>query len=254
MPSAIAGGQGLAYGSDDLVVKPADDPDLHEWLVHVLADLPNHREVRVIRPVRARDGSWVVDGWAAWERLAGSPDPVRWRDSLAAADALHELFAPIPWSPVLRRDHAWGRADRFAWGEEELSVEVRSPLGDLLDGLLANRRPVDLPNQLVHGDLGGGNVLFEARLPPAVIDISPYWRPRRYAEAILLCDAVAWAGADLAALEALADEQGHQLALRAVVFRLVSCAIAFPEDPARVAAEAEGYQPVVAGLDLLAHG
>ena len=109
---------------------------------------------------------------------------------------------------------------------------------------MANRRPIDLPSQLVHGDLGGGNVLFQDHLPPAIIDISPYWRPRRYAEAILVCDAIAWAGADLAALETLADEPGHQLALRAVLFRLASCAIVFSGHPARIGAEAEGYQPV----------
>ncbi len=32
------------------------------------------------------------------------------------------------------------------------------------------------PPQLVHGDLTG-NLLFHTSLPPAVIDLSPYWRP-----------------------------------------------------------------------------
>lgn len=46
----------------------------------------------------------------------------------------------------------------------------------------------------MHGDLLG-NVLFAAGLPPAVIDISPYWRPPEYAEAIVVADALCWYGA-----------------------------------------------------------
>ncbi len=45
--------------------------------------------------------------------------------------------------------------------------------------------------QLVHGDLTG-NVLFARDLPPAVIDLSPYWRPPEYAEGVVLADALCW--------------------------------------------------------------
>ena len=43
----------------------------------------------------------------------------------------------------------------------------------------------------MHGDLTG-NVLFAPERPPAVIDMSPYWRPPAYAEGVVLADALCW--------------------------------------------------------------
>jgi uncharacterized protein (TIGR02569 family) len=126
----------------------------------------------------------------------------------------------------------WAVADRVAWGEAE-----GEPLPARVRPLLARRRPVDLPSQLIHGDLSG-NVLFHDSLPPAVIDISPYWRPAGYAAAIVVVDAVAWgsAGDDLVAR--LLEEQGDQLLLRAVLFRVAT-------DPSEV----DAHRRVIALLD-----
>ncbi len=84
-----------------------------------------------------------------------------------------------------------GAGDRIAWGE--------LPAGDLglvpeVADLLAARTPVRAASQLVHGDLTG-NVLFADGLPPAVIDFSPYWRPKALASAVVAVDAVVWLGA-----------------------------------------------------------
>ncbi len=68
-----------------------------------------------------------------------------------------------------------------------------SELADLAARLRAQPDPPDEP-QLVHGDLTG-NVLFAAGLPPAVIDISPYWRPPSYAEGVVVADALCYHGA-----------------------------------------------------------
>jgi hypothetical protein len=92
-------------------------------------------------------------------------------------------------------------------------------------------------SQLIHGDLGG-NVLFHHALPPAVIDVSPYWRPAAYAAAIVVADAVAWGGAEDDLVERLLRQQGDQLLLRAVLFRVAT-------DPR----EAEAYRPVISLLD-----
>ncbi|WP_231954269.1 hypothetical protein [Actinoplanes derwentensis] len=47
------------------------------------------------------------------------------------------------------------------------------------------------PAQLIHGDLAG-NILFAPLLPPAVIDVSPYWRPVSFAEGMIVADALCW--------------------------------------------------------------
>ena len=79
--------------------------------------------------------------------------------------------------------------------------------------------------QVIHGDLTG-NVLFADKLPPAIIDLSPYWRPAMFASAIVVADALVWEGADetLVARFDHLDSFGQCLA-RALIFRLVSAAI-----------------------------
>ncbi len=54
--------------------------------------------------------------------------------------------------------------------------------------------------QIMHADLRG-NILFSATLPPAVIDISPFWRPPEYAEGIVVADALCWHDAQAALLD-----------------------------------------------------
>ena len=113
----------------------------------------------------------------------------------------------------------------MAWGERDPgSVLATAPgsLGGQLRSLLAALRPVRLPSQLIHGDLGG-NVLFADGEPPAVIDFSPYWRPAGLALAVAAVDALMWGGASPAALDELDGEpELDQLLARALVYRLVT--------------------------------
>src|SRR5262249_21720456 len=97
--------------------------------------------------------------------------------------------------------------------------------------------PVTAPSQLIHGDLTG-NVLFDNRQPPAIIDFSPYWRPTAYASAIVIADALIWEGADRQVLDAITDigDFGQYL-VRALIFRAVTDWIFSQEDPANSAVE-----------------
>ena len=115
------------------------------------------------------------------------------------------------------REDRWSRADRMAWGERTL------PYSPQLQVLLDLRRPLDLPAQLIHGDLTG-NVLFTAQKPPAVIDVSPYWRPMNYATAILVADLVCWHGVDPDTVIKRVGQVAHfpQLLVRALLFRMVT--------------------------------
>ncbi len=97
--------------------------------------------------------------------------------------------------------------------------------------------------QIVHGDLTG-NVLFADHLPPAIIDLSPYWRPPTFASAIVVADALVWEGADrsLPASIGHLDDFGQSL-VRALLYRLVSAAIGgFEGDDAQLEA---AYRPAV---------
>jgi uncharacterized protein (TIGR02569 family) len=148
---------------------------------------------RLARPRPAADGSPSVDGWSATGFVSGSHSPRRWPDIIAAGDRLHRAVRKVQRPAFLdRRTDPWATADRVAWSEVPAT---EFPGVRQLPQLTSALRPVAAPSQLIHGDLTG-NVLFDDRLPPAIIDLSAYWRPVPYAAAIVVADALVWEGAD----------------------------------------------------------
>lgn len=210
-PERLVGGQGESWRIGDVVVKPEGEA----WVHQLLAALPESDAVRIQRPVAARDGWFVVAGWSATRWLPGQHEEHRHDDIIRAGVKFHRLLTDVPRPPQLdQRTDPWSYGDRVAWGERSI------PDVPALQELAALRRPVDLAQQLMHGDLGG-NVLFAAGLPPAVIDFSPYWRQPAWATAIVVVDAMAWGTGD----SGLAERWSHlpewpQLLVRALLFRM----------------------------------
>ena len=190
-------------------------------------------------------GDWVAQdplagAWVAWQWRPGEPaswagvSPL-WPRLIAASRAFHAALAGRPAPPWLGRDGSqWTTGDQVAWGERDpgsVLAAAPAPLAGQLRSLLAALRPVRLPAQLIHGDLGG-NVLFAPGQPPAVIDFSPYWRPAGLALAVAAVDALTWSGADPAILGDLADQpELDQLLARAHVGRLVTEVVSRRGDP-----------------------
>ena len=89
--------------------------------------------------------------------------------------------------------------------------------------------PIAAPSQLIHGDLTE-NLLFVDGLAPAIIDVTPYFRPRGFAAAVVVGDAVRWRDADPdPLLAAVAHESWFpQLFVRAVIYRLVTSLVFGP--------------------------
>ena len=219
----LAGGQGTSWRYGDLVLKPLDLPrPALAWQARHLPSLTT-TGIRLVPPVAAVDGSLDVGAWTAWRYAAGSHEPGRWDDVIAAGNDLHQALYPLPRPDFLdERQDRWAVADRIAWGERPAGPGVRTPL---LDRLLATPAPDD-EARLVHGDLAG-NVLFHPDLPPAIIDLSLYWRPPGYATAIVLTDAVTFegAGADLV------ERHGRRYLSRAIAFRLATDRLAGTPSP-----------------------
>ena len=211
----LSGGQGLAFRSGDLVFKPASERGRSIWLAEALDGLVPSEEIRVVRPARSDDGSWVVDGWSAWHWLDGEPWAASPAELLDISARFHDVVARLQWGPAMAGTDRWAIADRAAWGEVDEAIPASlAPLADA-------RRPLPLPNQLIHGDLYG-NLLTHPDLAPAVIDVSPYWRPVAYATAIALVDQAAY-GPDRQGLDpGLLGPHGPQLVLRALLFRAMS--------------------------------
>ncbi|MEU4690164.1 TIGR02569 family protein [Actinoplanes sp. NPDC023714] len=215
----LTGGQGSSWAAGEVVLKP-DGGGLHEWLGEAFAGVACEG-FRLAAPVRARDGAWSVRGWSATRRVRGAaPDysaAPTWPEILAAGRAFHRAVAHLGRPAFLdtRRDW-WAEADRAAWAERTVRfVPEFAALARRLEGALL---PLG-PSQLVHADLTG-NVLFAPGLPPAIIDISPYWRPPPYADGVVVADALCWHDAP----SSLAEAAGVPVAAvaRALLFRMAT--------------------------------
>ena len=215
----LPGGEAPAWRMGDLVLKRGPSDEEWSWLGE---HLPSVRAdgFRLALPVPARDGQWVVDGWCAQTWVGGSRASERdLVEVVRVADRVDAALRHLPRPGFIdRRTHAYAVADRVAWEELDPPVEHA-----FLDRLLALRSPLDLPSQLVHGDLTD-NVLIEEGRSPAVIDPTMYWRPAGFAGAIVIGDAVRWAHADVEALAAASSASASlpQLYVRAAIFRLVT--------------------------------
>lgn len=228
----LPGGQG-SVRAGDLVLSPDRHPGTRAWLSPVLArlavrldeDAAARRALRVAVPVPARDGSWVVDGWAACRYEPGTV-PCRSLDVvLATGHLLHARLATLITTRPMQLDtrtDRWFAAERLAFDEapirnvepavEALIAEAREAMdGDAVIG----------PSQLVHADLAG-NVLLDRNGVPVVLDVSPAWRPQLWADAVCVLDSVLRPEAPSSVLDDWTHGRHRTAMLRAIVFRLVS--------------------------------
>lgn len=232
--SPVPGGRGHSVRAGDLVLSPGRDAAtqdrLNPRLARLAVDLDTRaardpRDLRIAMPVPARDGSWVVDGWGATRYEPGTQVLTDVAATRAVGAVLHaELARLVPsWSSADELPaHRWAVAERAAFGDGPVPVESLDGRGRLLlSHLAADRDSTPLgPEQLVHGDLAG-NVLLDPGGAPVVIDVTPYWRPALWAEAVAVLDSVVRWGADRAVMHEWVSGARRQAMIRAAMFRLL---------------------------------
>ena len=219
-PERLHGGESRVWRAGDVVLKPSDrSVNELEWEADLLGRVRGGG-FRVSSPLRATDGSLTVNGWYAMAFLVGQHEPGRWAEVIRVGEAFHAAVRAEPRPAFLdQRTDPWAIGDRVAWGD--------LPASDFADAkhvarLAAARRPLDAPHQLIHGDLTG-NVLFADGLPPAIIDLSPYWRPAAFATAIVVADALVWEGAEASLLSQVRHiDHFAQYLVRALIYRAVT--------------------------------
>jgi len=217
----LAGAVGQVWRHGDVVLKAVTDPVAAAWSAGVFESL-RVSGIRVARPVRSLDGRWVVGRWCAQRFVSGRPS-ARYADTVRVSVQLHESLRGVARPRLLaERSDLIGWADRLAWGEarsDEPGLEAGAG-ADLWSQIASARKPVRLPDQLIHCDLFG-NVLFAGSAPPAVIDFNPLFRPAEFAAAVVVVDAVAWGGAPREFAAEWSDFPDWEALLRrAVLFRL----------------------------------
>ena len=118
----------------------------------------------------------------------------------------------------------WGKAHRWCFGRQPAVAQPQ--LQPLVRQLYALRRPISTsPAQLVHGDLNPENILIAPGLPPAFLDLSPFWAPPEFALAMF----ANWIGprrGDIAVLRHFAAIQDfRQILIRAAIRMLLVMAV-----------------------------
>lgn len=207
-----------AWRCGEVLIRPVADNVVAAWSAGVLDGL-RVEGLRLARPVRSSDGRWVVAGWAACRFVPGTLEP-RYDAVLDAAARLHAATAVVPRPRLLDdRDDLVTRSAAGAFGERRLALDPATG-GELYGQLAAYRTPVRLAPQIVHPELFGA-VLFDEDGAPVLTDLVPCWRPREWAAAVVVVDALAWGGAEQALLQRWGYlDEWPQMLLRAVLHRL----------------------------------
>ncbi|MEA3439567.1 MAG: hypothetical protein U9R58_04725 [Chloroflexota bacterium] len=193
-PTHIAGGQGQAYRSGHIILKPAKDDEETNWIAefYLAVDCDGFR---LPKPIRTNSGCFVYGGWQAWEYIEGQHKRERWNETIEVCIRFHQAIADFSQPTYFNRreQNPWVVADKVAWGEMEIEHHPR--IAPVVEQLRQCLHTVNEKSQLIHGDFGG-NVLFSDDLSPAIIDFSPYWRPVEFAVGVMIADAIVWEGAD----------------------------------------------------------
>ena len=168
--------------------------------------------VRIASPISADQGGWVHDGWVASRFVpALRPAAPDWATVVDAGLRFGDACEAVRrgGEDVLdRRHHRWAVADRVAWGTE--GIALSSPAAEVRCEEIAARL-------LTTADPNGASCMATSvatssfdpqRRPPGRSGREPL-RPRRWAEAIVVTDAVLWEGADAGAGSVLRQHRGQ---------------------------------------------
>lgn len=236
---SIVGGRGSCLRAGEVILKPSDNDQESQWTAQLVNQMPTSPDYRLARPITANiePESFVYNGWTASQFLAGEAGPKgRFSALFKASRAFHMDIASLDVQKpdfLRQRTNRWHEADLVVWSEKPLDAvsninnEILIHFERVLSQLEELKQPLpeSLPSQVIHGDLTG-NVLFAEGLAPGIIDITPYWRPARYADAIVVADCLIWHGEGQELIEMFSiDVTDVQLLLRAVLWRCLTFAI-----------------------------
>lgn len=221
-PGCFNNGHEDTFHCGDRVLKQVESDEEAGWIAELLISLKSQKTFSYPRPLRSVDDKWTVDKWTAWEYIPGKVLPGgRYDEQFLVCDDFHKALKDVPKPDFIdKKDNSWSIADRVAW--QEIEAKYDKKFMRAIDEIQKRLRPIEVKNQLIHGDLLG-NILFSKELPPAVIDYALYWRPAGFAKAIMIVDAIAWEGADVSIISFLQDreENYEELFLRAILRRIV---------------------------------
>lgn len=217
----LEGGQGRCFKCGDYVVKPIDDVRVYQYICQLITQL-KPSGYRLDQPLKSVNHQYVEDGYALTRFQRGVEDDNRLSEKLMISHKLHDALEKFDTCEFPAFESPWENAHRIIWHNKPWPSNLDKNSISFIKTLLASCTTVKADYQVIHADLGG-NILFDDDLPPLVIDMSPAVAPVAYADAIIICDSIAWAGQSLNALQLLGNKANYKPYVeRAIIFRILT--------------------------------
>lgn len=246
----LSGGQNTSFRVKGFVLKPIDNNVQYcEWLLNIISEINPHG-YRVSKPTRSNIGTFVYKDWCCTHYEPGEHRKGNIEEKLKVARLFHSDLADKSFLDIPKTEDPWSKSHRIAWQSEKLPQSLSKQAVKILGELLSNvRLKENYKVQIVHSDLSG-NILFDEVLAPLVIDFSPTIAPVEYAEAILVCDSIAWQGSSTSEIELIChSEFSTEMILRAIIFRLSVAAIFAGDHDDRFIKEYQNFKPIIEYLN-----
>ena len=247
----IIGGQNTSVRVKNTVLKPAEDALHAEILLTIIYGI-HPQGYRLSKPVKSNKGTFVSHGWICTQFETGHEVNGRVKEKLQVARLFHQDLSIINVNDLPQVNNPWSRAHKVAWQVTELAKEIHIEIRQIIEKLLHKvRLKENYACQIVHADLSG-NILFHELLSPLIIDFSPTVAPVEYAEAILVCDCIAWQGSIVSDIDMLLNNEfNKEMIIRAVVFRLAVEAIFSGNDINRFIQQYVLFKPIVDYIEMM---
>jgi uncharacterized protein (TIGR02569 family) len=241
----LSGGQNTSVKINDVVLKPVDNDSYCEWVSNVISKI-DPQGYRISKPIKSKLGTFIYEGWCCTRYEPGENAEGNVSSKLKAARLFHSDLAKVDFSNRPKSNDPWSKAHEVAWQREQLPKEICKQAIETIGVLLEKVKLQNSYNvQIVHSDLSG-NILFDEKFGPLIIDFSPTIAPVEYAEAILVCDCIAWQGSPITDIDLLPDSEFYrEMILRATIFRLTVAAIFAGNDSNKFVSEYDSFKGII---------
>ncbi len=242
----LEGGQNTSFRIKNAVLKPVgDNVQFCEWVLNVIYNINPHG-YRLSKPIKSNNGKFVYKGWCCTRYEPGEHRKGNVKQKLEVARLLHHDLADTNFTNIPNSDNPWSKSQRIAWQNESLPQNISKKAFKILQEMLSKvKLKENYKVQIVHSDLSG-NILFDKALTPLIIDFSPTIAPVEYAEAILLCDSIAWEESPPSEIELICHSEFNvEMILRAVIFRLSVASIFAGDNQDEFINEYQNFKPII---------
>jgi hypothetical protein len=243
---ALSGGQNTSIRIKNVVLKPVDDNLQYcEWCLSTFSEIDPHG-YRLSKPIKSNYGTFIYKGWCCMQYEPGKHRKGDLKDKIEISRLLHHDLENSCYKELPKADSVWAKAHLIAWQREKLPHNISGQAIKTLEELLVTVSLRECYNvQVVHSDLLG-NILFDDILNPLIIDFSPTIAPVEYAEAILVCDSIAWEGSSISEIELICHTEFNiEMIIRAIIFRLSVAAIFAGDDSDEFISEYQNFKPII---------